>query len=207
MRTSPYREDDRAVLTNQHIKKDLKKTGIRLLLSALPTPFMALLVFLFYLLAKSAGDESPFYFWVGMIFGAVFAVLTVSILVKSVYKAVPYLRAAASNRFFVTPDTLVGKQAGHVITMAVASMAREYPSLPGPARFERSNRYQFTTATFKMPLQGYHFAFDRDLATNEGTLFRYSEVGDKFLLVSLKPGKPVKIYPEKRFRYTDSSPL
>lgn len=207
MRTSPYGEDDRAVLTNGHIKTDLKKTGNSHLLAALTTPLLGFLVFLFCMLAKSVQSESSVLFWIAMVMAAVIAASAVYILVASVCKAAPYLRAASGNRFFVTPDTLVGKQEGHVITLAAASMAREYPSLPGPARFERRNRYQFTTATCKVPLQEYHFAFDRNLATNEGTLFRHSEPGDAFWLVSLKPGKPVKIYPQKRFRYTDSSPL
>lgn len=208
MRTSPYGEDDRAILTNEHIKIDLKKTGNRHLLSCVSlTPALAFLTFATYMMAETTRGDYPVLFWIFAACALVFAGCTVGFFVSSLWQAVTYLRAAAGNRFFVTADTLESKQEGYTAPPALQILVfllRFFHLFLG---YSRSNRYRFSTATYEVAVNDYHFPHNRDLDMNERTLFRHSNSGDAFWLVSLKPGKPVEIYPEKRFRYTDSSPL
>lgn len=207
MRHTPYGEDDRAVLTNEHIKQDLKKTGNRhLLTAAWGTPSLSFLTFATYMVAKSAEGDYPVLFWIFVVFTALLAGVTVHLLVTSLWQGVTYLRAAG-NRFFVAADTLESKEEGYVASPALVALGFFFPFFRLFLAFDRPDRYRFSTVTYEVAVNDYHFAFDRDLDMNERTLFRHSNGGDKFWLVSLKPGKPVKIYPEKRFRYTDSSPL
>lgn len=193
-------EDDREILTNEDIKADLKKEVTSMLVGgAVIVLSLTLLILCFVQLLRALSEQTPM-FWVCAILCFVLSFLGVWSVVETTGKAIVYLRAIWRNRFFVTADKLIDKSEGRKDPPARATL-RWIFSPPKP------NCYRFTGGTYKVSVKEPHYCRSKKFAMNGMTLFRRSNFGDSFLLVSLKPGKPVMIYPLDLFDYRDSSPL
>lgn len=206
MQNRQYREDDREALTNENIKADLKQDLLsELLKNTCIILVIAFLCFLLFQLVRLLSEE-PLLYWLFIILFVVYALLGIRLLAVSILQAITYTNAICRNQFFVTRDTLQQKEEGR---SSLAYLFLVFVGLYLLAWFYRPkpNRYEFIGGTYTVPVETPHYRRSKKFAMNGTTLFRRSHTEDSFLLVSVKPGKPIKIYPEDVFDYKDSSPL
>lgn len=198
MQNRHYREDDREALTNEGIKADLKKDAIsQLVASVLVILAILLLDFCAFGLLRSL-SEYPLALWLLAILFFVISLSGIWVVVVNIKIAITYINAIYRDRFFVTADKLIDKKEGRRSPKG-SSLYRSLRTKP--------NGYYFASGTYEVPVETPHYCRSKKFAMNGTTLFRRSDCGDSFLLVSLKAGKPIKIYPEDLFDYRDSSPL
>lgn len=201
-----YREDDREILTNEDIKADLKKDLISDLSHGTFAVLAIALISFCCVQILRLSSESPLLFGLFAILLFTYVLSGIWLVVSGIKQAVTYIHALCRNRFYVTTDKLIDKKEGRsslayrlLFFLGVGILSLFY--LPKP------NCYEFAGGTYKVAVEKPHYRHSKTVAMNGTTLFRRSHGDDAFLLVSLKPGKPVKIYPLDLFDYRDSSPL
>lgn len=206
MQSKKYREDEREVLTNKDIKVDLKKDFISELIKTICAILaIALLCFCFFQIVRTS-LEYPLLHWAFIFLLVLYVLLGIRLLVVGIRHAILYTKAISHNQFFVTKDKLIHKEEGR------SSLVYRFLFFIGfylLALFyrPRPNCYEFLSGTYTVPVETPHYRRSIKFAMNGATLFRRSHNEDSFLLVSVNPGKLLKIYPEDAFDYKDSSPL
>ncbi len=191
-----HSENEREILTNADIKTDLKKElSLDLVTRGVVLILLLPLVLTFVSLRRQATDQPLVFWWVTLLLGAL-TVCAIVLFAGGIVYAVTYLRALYRDRFHVTDDKLIDKTEGR--------QGRSTPSFTRPAK---PHIYRFTGGTYKTPVNAPQCCHSKRFAMSGNTLFRRSEYGDRFFLVSLKRGKPILIYPADRFDYRDTSPL
>lgn len=192
-----YREERRLVLTNEEIKADMKRDALLNFAVSAPVVIVPIVLDWEFLKLPMPLLEKVVTFWPIAIPLAVLTFAVAMILFLAIKRVITYTYAICCNRFFVTIDTLVDKEEG-VDGLKKSSEIR--------LLFVKPNVYRFTGATYKIAVEIPHFRRWKNVAMSGKDLFRQSHFGDSFVLVSLKPGKPILIYPANQFDYQDSSP-
>ena len=192
-----YREERRLVLTNEEIKADMKRDALLGFVGNVPITIVPIVLVWGFLKIPMPLLEKVVMFWPLAIPLAVLTFAVAMILFPGIKRVITYTYAICCNRFFVTIDTLVDKEEG---VGGKRHTSKIHLLLIKP------NVYRFTGATYKTAVDKPHFRRWKNVAMSGKELFRQSHFGDSFVLVSLKPGKPILIYPANRFDYRDTSP-
>lgn len=199
MQNHPCHEEEREILTNAEIKTDLKKRAVFALVRGICLLLcVSLIILLYFYPTPIILEEWPTALILSIPLFLLLMLYTYNVALE-ITMAIMHIRAVSHNRFYVQANTLIDKKQGRR-SLSIATPTYNFLLI-------KPNCYRFAGGTYKTAVDTPQYRHSKHCAMNGDTLFRRSHVGDSFWVVSLKNGKPVKMYPADLFDYRDTSPL